>query len=277
MIARPIPERLRHLRHALLFIVLVLALSWGLEAFIVAQGGVRELGPAWLVALMWIPGAVAIGQRLAFRLGFADAGFRIGPLRWYAVAVAVPLLLALLAAIPASLLDLREAIPVAAPMLASLAPVALVVLGMGVVGAVGEEIGWRGFLLPRLVAARVRRPNLACNLVWALWHLPLIALGGFYQTETPWLMAAVYATGIVAIGFFLGELRLRSGSVWVAALAHAAHNFFFQFAVPALLLTAAGANAAWWDLLASDTGLIVAALYAGVVVAGRNAGRRVTD
>ena len=213
---------------------------------------------------------MAIAQRLAFRLGFADAGFRIGPWRWYLAAVAVPLLLSLLAAIPASLLDLRRLAPAAPEAVASLGPVALMVLGLGLVGAVGEEIGWRGFLLPRLVAAGVRRPQAVTAAVWALWHLPLIALGGFYDTRTPWLMAAVYALGIMAMSFFIGGLRMRSDSVWVAAVAHAAHNFCFQFAVPALLLTAAGTKAAWWDLAAGDTGLLVALLYPAVAVAGRS-------
>jgi hypothetical protein len=48
---------------------------------------------------------------------------------------------------------------------------------------------------------------------------------------------------------------------------HAAHNFFFQFAVPALILRAHGSRSALWDLVASDAGLSVAAVYAVAYVA----------
>lgn len=250
-----------------MFVVLVFALSWGLQAYLISHGGVRAFGPTWLVALMCIPGAVAIALRWTGGAGFADAGFRLGPLRWYAVAFGIPLLLASITAAVSSLLGLRLFAPVEPAMLGTMGTAALAVLGLGVVGAVGEEIGWRGFLLPTLMASGLRAPFLVTGVVWALWHLPLIALGGFYDTDAPLLMAAVYGVGIVAIGYVLNELRVRSGSVWVPALGHAAHNFLFQFVVPALLLTAAGPNAAAWDLLTGDTGIVVAGLYVLAFVA----------
>ena len=43
--------------------------------------------------------------------------------------------------------------------------------------AAGEEIGWRGYMLTRLIDAGVPRPILASGLIWGLWHIPLI-LGG---------------------------------------------------------------------------------------------------
>jgi membrane protease YdiL (CAAX protease family) len=74
-------------------------------------------------------------------------------------------------------------------------------------------------------------------------------------------MASIYGLGILAMSFVFSELRVRSGSVWTAAVVHAAHNFFFQFAVPVLLLTAPGSRSELWDLVGGDTGVCIAVLY----------------
>jgi len=56
----------------------VLATSWGLEAFIINNGGVKNFGLVWIVVLMGIPGALSIALRLILKLGYADVSFRIG-------------------------------------------------------------------------------------------------------------------------------------------------------------------------------------------------------
>lgn len=249
-------------RHqALIFIVAVLAVSWSFEAFIIANGGVRNFGPVWIVALMCIPGALSIALRLVLNSGFGDVGFGAARRCYYLYAIAVPLVLACLVALASDVFDIRKFSPISPEQLAPIAPVLLAVLGLGLIGAFGEELGWRGFLLPKLMSGGFKHPQLTCGLVWASWHLPLIAFGGFYQADNALLMALVYGLGIVAMSFVFSELRVRSGSVWIAAIAHAAHNFFFQFAFPVLLLTAPGAHSALWDLVAGDTGLCIAVLY----------------
>ena len=56
----------------------MLATSWGLEAFIINNGGVKNFGLVWIVVLMGIPGALSIALRLILKLGYADVSFRIG-------------------------------------------------------------------------------------------------------------------------------------------------------------------------------------------------------
>lgn len=253
---------MRDRNQALIFIVSVLAISWGFEAFIIANGGVRSFGLLWIVALMCIPGVLSIVLRLILKSGFEDVSLRIGRGRYYVFAVAIPLILVLLTGLASAALDIRQFSLVSSEQLIQLSPVLLSVLGLGLIGAVGEELGWRGFLLPKLVSGGVKTPYLVTGIVWASWHLPLIAFGGFYQTDNALLMALVYGVGIIAMSFVFSELRMRSGSVWVAAIAHAAHNFFFQFGVPVLLLTAPGSRSYLWDILAGDMGLCIAVLYA---------------
>lgn len=250
-------------RHqALIFIVLVLAISWSFEGYIIANGGVGNFGMLWIVALMCIPGLLSVALRLLLKSGFGDAGLRAGRTRYYLYAIGIPLLLALLVALVSAVLDLRSFSPIAPEKLTQITPVLFSVLGLGLVGAFGEELGWRGFLLPKMMSGGFEHPYLACGLVWASWHLPLIAFGGLYQTDNALLMAGVYGLGILAMSFVFSELRVRSGSVWVATIAHAAHNFFFQFVVPVLLLTEPGAQSDLWNLVASDTGVSIAVLYA---------------
>lgn len=259
---------------ALVFIVSVLAISWGFEALIIANGGVRNFGLLWIVALMCIPGAFSIVLRLILNSGFGDVGFRIGKGRYYLYAVAVPLLLALLVGLISTILDIRNFSPVSPEQLTQLGPVLLSVLGLGLIGAFGEELGWRGFLLPKMISGGVKNPYLVSGLVWASWHLPLIAFGGFYQADNALLMALIYGVGIIAMSFVFSELRVRSGSVWVAAIVYAAHNFFFQFAVPVLLLTVPGSRSDLWDMVTGDTGLSIAVLYASAYLIFRHVVRR---
>jgi membrane protease YdiL (CAAX protease family) len=259
---------------ALVFIVSVLALSWGFEAFIITNGGVRNFGLLWIVALMCIPGVLSIVLRLILKSGFGDVGLRIGKGSYYLYAMAIPLLLALLVALISAAFDIRNFSPVSLEQFTQLGPTLLSVLGLGLVGALGEEVGWRGFLLPKMISGGIKNPYLFSGLVWASWHLPLIAFGGFYQADNALLMTLIYGVGIIAMSYVFSELRVRSGSVWVAAIVHAAHNFFFQFMVPVLLLTVPGSRSDLWDMVTGDTGLSIAVLYTSAYLVFRHVVRR---
>ena len=254
---------------ALIFIASVLVISWSFEAFIIVNGGVRNFGPLWLIALMCIPGVLSIALRLILNSGFGDIGLRAGKGRYYIYAIAVPLLLALLMGLVSAFFDIRKFSPISAERLIQVTPVLLSLLGLGLIGAFGEELGWRGFLLPKMMSGGFKSPYFACGLVWASWHLPLIAFGDFYQTDNTLLMALIYGLGIIAISLFFSELRMRSDSVWVAVIAHASHNFFFQLMVPVLLFIVPGSHSELWEMVASDTGLCVAVLYAVAYLASR--------
>jgi membrane protease YdiL (CAAX protease family) len=171
------------------------------------------------------------------------------------------LALALITGLLCVILDVRQFALIGVDALRAMGPITLSVLAFGLLGAFGEELGWRGFLLPKMIAADIPHPYLASDIVWAIWHLPLIAFGSFYQTTNA-LMVSAYAMSIIAMTFVISELRLRSGSVWVATLLHASHNFFSQLAVPAFILARPGSRSKLWDVLGGDSGMIVAMLYA---------------
>jgi len=93
------------------------------------------------------------------------------------------------------------------------------------VPALGEELGWRGFLLPRLLPLGAAPAVLLSGVAWGLWHSPLILLGYNYGVETPGWLGVLMMTGTcMVVGAVFSWLRLRSASVWPAALAHGAFN-----------------------------------------------------
>lgn len=90
--------------------------------------------------------------------------------------------------------------------------------------ALGEELGWRGWLLPRLLPLGTVSALLVSGVIWGLWHAPLILLGYNYPEAPGWLGLVCTVVMCILVGAVFGWLRLRSGSVWPAALAHAAFN-----------------------------------------------------
>lgn len=102
----------------------------------------------------------------------------------------------------------------------------------------GEEFGWRGYLLPQLMEiTSTRRAMLITGAIWGPWHAPLIAMGyeyGFGYPFAPWLGIVLFTFVTMALGVVLGWLAIRGGSVWPAAVGHGAFN---AIAALPLLLT----------------------------------------
>ncbi|TCK64146.1 type II CAAX endopeptidase family protein [Curtobacterium sp. PhB136] len=88
---------------------------------------------------------------------------------------------------------------------------------------IGEEIGWRGFLVPALARFGTWPALVGSGVVWGLWHAPIILLG-YNFGRTDWLGVLFMVIACVLLGIVLGWLRLRTGSVWPAVFAHAGVN-----------------------------------------------------
>lgn len=255
-------------KHLVLFLIITFVLSYAYSAFVIMSGGVKNFGIAGLVLMMWIPGLVSLVYRKFSKIGFRDVGWKIGSFKYHLIALVCPIVLALLTNWIATLFSIREFSLLPAAAWEKFGPIVIVSLIAGIVGALGEELGWRGFLVPKIFDTKIRFPLFATGIIWALWHLPMVVFGGYYKIGEPLMIATTYAISIIGIGYFIGWLRMVSGSVWVATMAHTSHNFFFQLFVPYVLFAKEGTNAKWWEVVGADAGIVPALLYLMLIVFG---------
>jgi membrane protease YdiL (CAAX protease family) len=96
--------------------------------------------------------------------------------------------------------------------------------------AFGEELVWRGFLQPFLVAEfGFVWGIILLGIIWGFWHLP-INLAGLNDKRNPKLTAFVFfITGTISMSAVFGWLVLFTGSLWPAVVAHAANNVLQNF------------------------------------------------
>src|SRR5215204_1545041 len=91
--------------------------------------------------------------------------------------------------------------------------------------SLGEEIGMRGYLQPRLMSLGRTRALLLVGLVWATWHMPLYYfVAKLFPVGNVLLFLPLFYGTIVAASFFFGYLRIYTGSLWPASIAHSVHN-----------------------------------------------------
>jgi membrane protease YdiL (CAAX protease family) len=99
----------------------------------------------------------------------------------------------------------------------------------GLSTALGEEIGWRGFLVPELAKQMsFTKLSLLSGIIWAAWHSPLLLFADYNAGTNRWYALGCFTVMIVSTSFIFAWLRLKSGSLWPAAVLHASHNLFIQ-------------------------------------------------
>jgi uncharacterized protein len=101
-------------------------------------------------------------------------------------------------------------------------------IGFGIVlfaFGLGEEIGMRGYLQPRLMSLGRTRALLVVGLVWATWHMPIYYfMTKLFPVGNVLLFLPLFYATVVAASFFFGYMRIYTGSIWPATIAHAVHN-----------------------------------------------------
>jgi membrane protease YdiL (CAAX protease family) len=240
------------------YFILAYALAWILIPLVVsvsvAFGLLALFGPA--IAAISVTGAIEGRSGIRQLIGRVMQG-RAG-LKWIAVAVGLPLFMsAMVVLLNAALMGKPLAI------VPNEAPVFTLILGLLVIG---EEIGWRGFALPRL---QTRFNSLTASLIlgvlWAAWHLPnsFIPGMGHYLTAFPVFLVWVISMTVL----FTWLVNRTRGSIWIAWLFHAAINVAGGF----LFI---GDNLLQWWLSA---GVFAVAALIIVIAEGPNLARRTTS
>jgi membrane protease YdiL (CAAX protease family) len=127
-----------------------------------------------------------------------------------------------------------------------------------------EEIGWRAWMLPRLIQqSSVKKGIIFSAAIWAFWHMPFV-LGGMNVIPGMALgeMLLLYPIGLFGAGLFLGWVWYKSQSIWMVSLAHGSLNNWGQYAFK-FMRDGASAPHEWPWLY---TSVNVAMLLAGVLV-----------
>lgn len=204
---------------------LVFALTWALYAAadvtadpllrtVLFHAGVFSPGIVALLFTYRERGAGGVRALLA-RLVKWDVGWR-----WFAFAllfmVLVKLLVALIVLVSTGAWPMFGDVPL--PLLFA-AAIGSTMLG----GQIGEELGWRGYALPRMARAMsLGAASVLLGVIWAVWHLPLFfILGG----DTVGQSFPFYLLQVTALSVALGWVYMKThGSLLVTMLLHAAIN-----------------------------------------------------
>jgi membrane protease YdiL (CAAX protease family) len=153
----------------------------------------------------------------------------------------------------------------------------IISIPLGTAVAIGEEFGWRAYLLPKLMerfasaqdpahaggsnAAGARKAALLIGVIWGVWHWPWVFLSMKYTPGQPILYPLVYLVSTCSLSVLLSWVTLRSGSVWPAAVGHGLLRLyaglvgFYMLKGPANMLLGPGA-----DGLIGGMGYLVLAL-----------------
>jgi uncharacterized protein len=209
------------LRQAAVFLAITYALALAI-ALALPRAGIDPL-ISMIVPVVAVAITVLVmlprGQR---RAALAEVGFGPPPWRTLLVALVGPVvIIALSYAIASAVGVVRFAAPDGGWVL----DLAIGILLFGVI-LLGEEIGWRGFLLLRFGAVMSgRRAALATGACQAAFHLPLLTLTTMYQSVgNRWIVVPMVMVTLTLAGVWYGWLPLWSRSIWPVSLSHSAFN-----------------------------------------------------
>lgn len=270
------------------FLMITLAFSWPLFlAPLLLQG----LGPVngslatqglWAVA-MWGPGLAAIlTTALILKQPFRSLNLnRLGPKRLYLWAWFLPAGLTILGGLFTLLFGIakpdleftmiREAMAsaagtgtVPAGLIVAIQTAFAITLApfINVLFALGEELGWRGFLLPHLMPLGQWKAILMSGVIWGLWHAPAVVQGLNYPGYP---VAGVFMMVVfcVLLSVIFSWLYLNTKSPWICALAHGAVNA--TAGLPVLFLKP-GFNMAFGGTLATFPAWIAMSIFIGWLI-----------
>jgi len=270
------------------FIIIAFAFSWPLFLtplfFTDLEPTTRQLATQGLWALaMWGPGIAAfIAILIVAKQPFKTLRLNtLGPKRFYLWAWLLPPVLVILSGLLTILIRtgqldteftfLQQQLEAIGTQL-SISPGLLVLIQIGqalilgplinIIFTMGEELGWRGFLLPRLMPLGQWKALFVSGAIWGVWHAPAIAQGHNYP-DHPILGIFLMTVFCILLGIIIGWMYLNTRSPWVAALAHGSINAWAG--LPFLFLKP-GFDTVLGGTLTSIPGWVVMGLFIGWLV-----------
>jgi membrane protease YdiL (CAAX protease family) len=232
-------------QQVLTYVLLVFVFNVPFDYLIIRAHSVRGGGDLYVWGIMWCPALAAIAVLKLNGRKVSELGWSWGKSKYQLLAWLIPLSYTSIAymivwasglgAVPNPEFVQRVTSQMGPDMGRSLAMLLYILLtgSFGLVisisAALGEEIGWRGFMVPELAKTTSFTVTAAVSgMVWAVGHYPSLLFADYNGGTPAWFGIPCFTAMVVASSFILAWFRLKSGSLWTGAIMHASHNLYIQ-------------------------------------------------
>ena len=224
-------------RHVIGFVLLAYGLAWAIWAALLGPTIKEALQDGRTPAHFTATAAVTLGMyapalaAVVMRVFISKEGLRraLGPLPSLKIglaAVLLPLALVLILVAIVTMINIGEPTP-GKPMGSLLAILTFVGVPIGTMLALGEEFGWRGYLLPKLLPLGEVKAALIVGLIWGPWHLPVLIVGLNYPEQPITAVLAVFLLSATLLSLLHTRFYVASGySLIAVSLLHGSLNTF---------------------------------------------------
>ena len=262
------------LKQVLTFLIITTVITTGI--FIWMFSGARDSMPAVLL-MMWTPGISAILTSLIFKDKIRGYGWKPGKIKFLGYAYVMPVIVSIIAYglvwlsgfaefTTAEVVNYKWAkllgFTLPAPFIVGLLSKMVIASFFTLIFVTGEEIGWSGFLTPKLLKIfSIPVTSLIVGVFWAVWHYPAI-IGGFYGSGTPlWVQLPGFTLVLIGESLVRTVLVSKSKSLWTGAVLHVSGNvilmgMFYEMTV----------KQGYAGYLVSETGVFIGIVYIIVAV-----------
>ena len=238
---------IKNTKQKLAFFLGLTALFSTIFHVLIARAGTLGGGGSLLtIGLMWSPGTAALITQLVSEQRLSGLGWQWGKTRWQLWSILLPiglitaayglLYLTGLAGFPNQEFVAQQIETQLGFEATQTQAILLYVTISGIFGMLGttlivsgEEIGWRGLLVPELnKITNFTWTSLISGGLWAVYHFPALIFADYHGAGPLWYSMLCFTIMILSFSVVMTWFRLKSGSVWTAVLLHTAHNVFVQ-------------------------------------------------
>lgn len=228
------------------FLLITFTLSSIFYFLIIHTGKLGSGFGLYVTGLMWCPGLSAIITSLLLKRDLSLLEWQLGEKRFQIQSYSIPILYALIAYLIIWIVgwgkfyNTELVTQIAASFgfdkLSNSLTILLYFIIMGIFGmpgsianALGEEIGWRGFLVPELYKKiGYTKTSLLTGAIWSVWHYPILIFADYNKGTPTWYGLTCFSVMVISMSFIFTWYRIKSNSLWTCVLLHASHNLFIQ-------------------------------------------------
>lgn len=222
--------------------------------------------------MMWVPGISAILTSLITKENIKSYGWKPGKLKYLGWAYFMPFIIAILVYGFVWLTGVADFTPdevknyrwarfvgfeTPAPFWVGFTAKAILYTISISMLTLGEEIGWSGFLIPKLLKFKsIPSTSIIVGVVWSVWHYPAM-IGGLYGYDAPlWIALPGFTLVLIGNSLITTTLIKKSKSLWTGVLIHSSHNIILMSMF--WEMTVKTKYTSYW---VSETGIITAGFY----------------